>query len=79
MLRVDFKSSHYKKKIVTICGDELIKLIVEIILATYSYQIIKIYKDIKQIQCYMSIISQFLKKLDMNGTKKNQNQQHLMW
>ena len=79
MLRVDFKSSHYKKKIVTICGDELIKLIVEIILATYSYQIIKIYKDIKQIHCYMSIISQFLKKLDMNGTKKNQNQQHLMW
>ena len=23
LLRVDFKSSHYKKKIVTICGDEL--------------------------------------------------------
>ena len=61
-----------------------IKLIVEIILATYSYQIIKTYKYIKhkyikQIQCYMPIISQFLKKLDMNGTKKNQNQQHLMW
>ena len=84
MLRVDFKSSHYKKKIVTVCGGELIKLIVEIILATYSYQIIKIYKYIKhkyikQIQCCMSITSQFLKKLNMNGTKNNQNQQHLMW
>ena len=39
------------------------------------FGIIKIYKYIKhkyikQIQCYMPIISQFLKKLDMNGTKK---------